>query len=505
MAKGKVGLLDRVISEISPAWGLERHRAAQKLKVARARAEYDGASHGRRTANWRRNGKDANAELNPSVMIALRGIARDICRNNPHAAAGKKKWADYLVGSGITFQVYRGDKVDKDLTALAKKHFESTACDPLGQHNLYGLQYQAACTLVESGSALARRRWRRPKDSLPVPFQVQVLEPDYINMQLSGPNSAGGARLQGIELDQIGRRVGYWLYSGHPGAVLPGGLDTKLIPASEIAYCYRAERPEALHGATWFAPVIARIKDFGDYEDAQLVRQKIAACFTVFRIGTDEFDGEPTTDSNGNPIEQDPLLTAVEPGIIEDLAEGSKIEFANPPSVDGYEPYSKVSLHAMAAGLGLPYETLSGDLSGVSFISGRLGRLELRQAVQTVQWNILIPQFCQPIGTWFLDAVQASGGDITDCWVKWSPQRFAMASPETEIPANRDAIRSGQASWSAVIRESGEDPEEVAAELASDLARFDALGLVLDCDPRRVTQVGNAVQMTPQQMDQRGK
>ena len=271
--------------------------------------------------------------------------------------------------------------------------------------------------------------------------------------------------------------------------MLPGGLDSKLVAATEVAYAYRPDRPEALHGATWFSPVIVRMKDFGDYEDAQLVRQKIASCYTVFRTGVIEDDG-PDTDSNGMPVEDGPLLGAVEPGIIEDLPDGADVKFAQPPGVDGYEPYSRVSLTAVAAGVGLPYEVLTGDLSKVSFISGRLGRLDLKSSVETVQWNILIPQFCEPVGQWFLDAVEFAGGDITDCEVRWTPPRFPMASPETEVPADRDAVRAFQKTPSQVLRERGEDPDSFTAEYAADLKRFDDLGIIVDCDPRRVTQVG---------------
>ncbi|USI71623.1 phage portal protein [Sphingomonas morindae] len=468
----------------------------QRVRRGGAAAQYEGASYSRRTAGWRRSGRDPNAELTPQVMLALRGIARDMVRNNPYAARGQNKWADYLVGAGITFQVYRNGKVDKDLTALARRHFDSTACDPLGKSNLYGLQLQAAKTLVTAGGVLQRRRWRRGSDGLPVPFQIQVLEPDYINMSLSGPSQGGGSRIQGIELDQIGRLAGYWLYSGHPGAVLPSGLDTRLIAASEIAYCYQGDRPEALHGATWFAPVIVRIKDFGDYEDAQLVRQKIASCYTVFKIG----------DGSGDDEELDDPIEALEPGIIETVAPGTDIKFASPPGVDGYEPYSRVSLQAISAGLGMPYEILTGDVSKVSFISGRLSRLDFKVAVETIQWTILIPQLCEPVGRWFLEAAALQGVDVDGASFVWTPPRFPMMSPETEIPAVRDAIRSGQQTISGAARERGQDPDVFLEEWAADAKRLDDLGLIFDSDPRHVTAVGNPVAaLTPDQMDKRGE
>ncbi|UAK26521.1 phage portal protein [Sphingomonas nostoxanthinifaciens] len=78
------------------------------------------------------------------------------------------------------------------MTKLARAHFDSTACDAAGRHNFCGLQLQAARTIVISGAVLARRRWRRASDGLPVPFQLQILEPDYINMQFSAPRRQHG-------------------------------------------------------------------------------------------------------------------------------------------------------------------------------------------------------------------------------------------------------------------------------------------------------------------------
>ena len=70
-----------------------------------------------------------------------------------------------------------------------------------------------------------------------------------------------------------------------------------------------------------------------------------------------------------------------------------------------------------------------------------------------------------------------------------------VLDPASEVPANRDAVRSGQKTHSQVIRENGDDPDTFFAEMAEDLKRLDELGIVLDSDPRRVTQAGNAVQI----------
>jgi lambda family phage portal protein len=495
------GLIDRLLGRRAPE--------AKKATVARprisrgARAEYDGATQGKRAAGWRRTRLDANSELSPSVQALLRGIARDLVRNNPFAARGAAKIAEAIVGTGITFQVYRGGKVDDRLNKLARRHFDKPTCDAAGRHDLYGLQLQAARTIVESGAALVRRRWRRAADGLPLPFQLQVLEPDYLDQSKHGqlasaPDKNGGFCIHGIQFDPIGRREGYWLYNGHPGSSKPLLQGSTFIPAGEIAHVFRADRPEQEHGATWFAPVILRSRDFADYEDAQLTRQKLAAAFVGVVHGEDlegNIPGIVTEGEEGaigaDPIDEREPLDYVEPGTFQYLRDGEQVTFSKPPTVEGYADYSKVSLRAISVGLGVPYEVLTGDLSGVSFISGRLGRLEYRDTVAAWQWLMFIPQLCGSVERWFFEALELAGEDTTGLSMRWTPTPTKMLDPATEVAANRDAIRSGQMTISSAARERGEDPDTFLAEWAEDARRLDALGLIFDSDPRKVTAVGN--------------
>jgi len=458
-----------------------------KVKRGRARAEYDGATLGRRAAGWRRNRLDANSELTPATRAALNGVARDLDRNNPWAHSGANKIAEHMVGTGITFQILRNGKIDKALSEIARAHFDTTSCDSGGRLNLYGLQLQAARTIVVSGAVLLRRRWRRKSDRLPLPFQLQLLEPDYIDPTKHGPTAAGkgGFAVHGIEFDAIGKRTGYWLYNDHPGSARSADRSATFVQAADVAHVFRADRPEQEHGATWFAPVILRLKDFADYEDAQLNRQKIAASFAGFvkDDGTGQLPG----------VEEDeerPELDYIEPGTLTLLSPGQDVTFANPPSIDGYMDFSRVSQRAVSAGLGVPYELLTGDISQVSFISGRFGRLTFNRALATWQWNMFIPQFCHAVERWMLEALAILGHDLTGVTVQHTPPKHEMLNPAEEVKANRDAVRSGQKTPSQVVRENGDDPDTFFEEMKADFDRLDRLGLILDIDPRRVTQVG---------------
>lgn len=478
-------------------------------KIARGRGPrnaYDGATEGRRAAGWRRSLKDANGELTPRAQQLLRGISSDLERNNPFATRGVASIAGNIVGAGITFQVYRNGVIDKRLNAIAREHFDKKNCDAAGRHDLYGLQLQAARTIVVRGGAVMRRRWRRRSDGLPLPFQLQVLEPDYIDPSKHGPlptvpGKAGGYSIYGIQFSPIGQREGYWLYNAHPGSITLNRMGSTFVQARDVAHIFRADRPEQEHGATWLAPVILRMRDFADFEDAELTRQKLSSAYVGVVTGDDGEGHIPGIVSDGDEdagvagdsgIEED-RLDFIEPGTFQYARGGEEVTFSSPPQAQGYADYSKVSLRAVSAGLGVPYEELTGDLSNVSYISGRLGKLTFKRDVAIWQWLMFIPQFCGAVEGWFLEALEMMGEDTNGVTMRWTPAPTEMLNPSEEVPAIRDAIRAGLSTISEAARNRGVDPDTFLEEWKADADRLDELGLVFDSDPRKVTAVGNAV------------
>lgn len=482
------GLLTRAFRAVAPVRAAARAEAQVRLERAQVRVaalrgirnQYDGASHSRRTQGWRRSAKDANYELMGSAStLAL--TARDMVRNNPYAERAVSAISADIVGTGITFQVLRNGKPDPEMTALAKAHLETTSCDAEGRQNIYGLQLQAARTVVESGAVLARYRARFARDGLPVPFQIQLLEPDYLDASRNGLFDRG-TYVGGIQFDQIGNRVCYWLFPQHPGAIASQGMIAAPIAAQDVLHVFRADRPGQQHGASWFAPVIMSMREFADYQDGQLLRQKIAGAYAVFRIGFEGEDGEEPEASERSDF--------IEPGMIEDLPSGADVKFATPPGVEGYADFAKISVRTFATGLNLPYD-IFGDLESVNFSSGRIGRIAYNRQLDSWTWNMLIPQFCDPVATWFFRAAQLLGNDITGCTMKWTPPARPVLDLSTEGKAIRDMVRAGLMDPESAIRERGENPDEIWAAWKRCIDKWDELGLVFDSDPRRVTQVGN--------------
>ena len=277
--------------------------------------------------------------------------------------------------------------------------------------------------MVEAGEVLVRRRLRRASDGLPVPLQLQVLEADFLDATKSGALGAGRL-VQGIEFDPVGKRRAYWLHAEHPGdayGALQNGLQSRPVPATEIAHVYEKQRTQA-RGVPWGAPVIRSLRDLDDYEVAELVRKKTEACVTAIVFGDDEAQqgiAPSVVDADGNRVEQ------FEPGLIAYARGGKDIRFNQPAATGGYGEYKRASLHTISAGFRVPYELLTGDLSQVNYSSIRAGLVEFRRQIDAVQWQLFIPMFCAPVWRWFTEAAWAAGQIPSPIVpVEWSPPSF---------------------------------------------------------------------------------
>jgi lambda family phage portal protein len=469
-----MSIFERAIRRLAPGLALARARNRAALGLIEAR--YDIATPGNRMKSWRPRSSDADEAGSARQRMAF--IARDMSRNTPFAERAKGVIAANVIGDGIIPKVKAETPAAREaMLALVEAHFDTPAIDADGRQNLYGLQRLAMQTVVESGEVLIRRRRRDDRDGLPLPFQVQVLEPDYLDEGRDWRLENGNRIHEGIEYDRVGRRVAYWLFPEHPGSGSIGWHDSRSrrVPASEVLHIYRQDRPGQMRGVTWFAPIALQLQDLADHQEAQLVRQKIAACFAAFRTSPDP-EGR---------MEDVPELSSITPGRIQNLAPGEDIKFAEPPGVSGYDEFTQGVLRSVAAGLGVTYEALTGDLSRVNFSSARMGRMEMDRNISAWQHLMIIPQMCQPIGRWAMEAMDAA--QVTPRGAQgfdWVPPHRVLVDPTREIPALAAKVRAGFASRPSVIRELGYDPERVTEEIERDMADRQAAGLMFESDAR---------------------
>jgi lambda family phage portal protein len=407
-----------------------------------------------------------------------------LVRNNPYAESALTTIADDAVGWGI---VAKPATADPRFAKAWKAWAETTACDADGRHDFYGLQKLVMRTAVESGECIVRRRLRRPDDGLPIPIQIQVLDPDFLDTSkdTSTLPSSQNRIIQGVEFDAIGRRVAYWLFPEHPGSSSSGFGTSVRVPAESVQHVFKPTRSGQVRAASWFANVLLRFKDFDEFEDATLMKQKIAACLAVI---TSDVDGSAT--ALGTTTTENPEIDSLEPGMIMNVPPGRTVEVVQPPQVREYDAYSKTVLRAIATGLGVTYEDLTGDYQDMPFSAARMSRMRHERRIHDWRWRILIPQFCDPVWVWARQAAAVMGQANVDTMAKWTPPPFAMVDPVNEGLAVQRNVRTGITSMPEAIRERGYDPDDLMEEIAEFNKKLDDLGIVLDSDPRKMTQAG---------------
>lgn len=317
-----------------------RHRTAAEqakvldLKAAREHLRaFEGAKTSRRTANWLTSQKGPNADLRPALRWLIQR-SQDLYDSDPWIHRAVEVIVSNTIGTGIEGAPVGGTK---SFGAAYQEWASSTACDFYGRTNLFGLQEMAMRTIAVRGSVLVRKRLDPSlADQGLVPLQLQVMEPDWLDStQDNGRDIVGGKRF-----DEFGRWISAFLYDHHPGesGISALRLTSTEVPASELLHVYEDQRPGRFTGVPWGASVLLRARDLADYESAEILKQKLAACFAGFVV---ELDAE--TDEEG-----DDLTETIEPGLLQRLKSGQDIRFSNPPTVEGYGKFSEQQLRAIA-------------------------------------------------------------------------------------------------------------------------------------------------------------
>jgi len=457
---------------------------------------YEGASQSRRVRSWTATSEGPNTVIFGSGDI-LRARSHDQVRKNPWASKGLRSYVANAIGTGIKPQSRHPKPEIRAALHKAWKRWCDEA-DADGQTDFYGLQALSVRSMGEGGEGLARFRTRLPQDGLSVPLQLQLLEAEHLPVMKNetAPNSGNIVRA-GIEFDRIGRRVAYHLYREHPSDISvlfqANSQQTVRLNASDVIHLYQPLRPGQLRGEPWFAPSLVRLWDIDKTDDAHLVKHQIANMFAGF-ITKNALD-DSLLGENASDVDADNVPIAnLESGTMQELLPGEDIKFSQPPGGGEYEQFIRPQLRAVAAGLGITYEMLTGDLTGVNYSSIRAGILEFRRSCEQLQYFTIAFQFCRRVWRRWCDAAAfvgvidsrdylANRGDYWD--VDWICPGWDWVDPEKEVAAKKESVRCGFESRSKIVNGLGYDPEVMDEEIASDNKRADDQGLIYDSDARK--------------------
>ncbi len=456
---------------------------------------YEAAGQGRRSRSWSapRSGPNAALENN---LETLRARSRAARRNIGYADAMIDAYVTDGVGTGIKPRFATSDKgLNKELGELFSDWTDESDAD--GRGDFYGQQAMAVASMAEGGDCFTRLRTRRPEDGLSVPLQLQVLEGEYCPVERTMPLASGNQVINGVEFDLLGRRVAYWLYQRHPndmsGWLVERGEPVRVL-ASDVCHLGEVRRPGQIRGEPWISRSLIKLRDFDAYDDAELVRKKNATLFTGFVTqdgDSDVFDGDDMLD------DPDGQQVTLEPGVVQDLRPGEKIEFTEPTDVGAnYSTFMRQQLQSAAAAGRVLYEMLSGDYSQVNDRTWRAAISTYRRRVQRWQHQLLVFQWCRPVVRRWLDLAILSGAiklpagmsDRDSRRVIWVPQGWAYIHPVQDVQAATARIQAGLSSRQAEVAAMGDDAEVIDEQQAADQQRQDDLGLAYTSDGRNAVK-----------------
>lgn len=435
--------------------------------------------------------------------VSVVARSRYLAVNNPYAAMAREAFVSSLVGTGIVPSPLTPDQaVKKEMRELFNDWTDE--CDADAITDFYGLQATIAGEMFEAGECFVRMRTRNPQDGFQVPFQLQLIPSEMCPVSRN-INLGDGRRVEcGIEFDAIGRRQAYHFYRVHPGTDQFFGEfrgDFTQVPADEVLHLYRPIRAGQIRGLPHTLSAISTLALLDLYDDAELERKRIAALFAAFitrNPGTEGQDDHPLGTSSSfvgtaaggwTPFIQNAPTPALEPGATIDLEPGEDIKFSEPADVGmTYEPFQYRNLLRAAAGFGVPYAEMTGDLRQANYGSIRAGLLTFRRRATQMQHSVMVYQLCRPIWNRFVqEAVLAQQLTVTPREflarqrelqrVKWVPPAWEWIDPQKDALAEKIAVDNHFKPRSQTIEEQGYDPEVVDETIKADRDRLISLGI----------------------------
>jgi lambda family phage portal protein len=264
-----------------------------------------------------------------------------------------------------------------------------------------------------------------------------------------------------------------------------------------VIHLFVQEHVGQRHGISVFEPVIKRLGDIDESVEAEIIRKNVEACFAGFitpaAVGdVDDAMGDVEDQGEGRFATE-----TLEPGMLTRLRPGEDVKFADPKGSGGLNDIVKLALFSTAAGVGITYEHLSGDLSNVNYSSYRAGSLEFQRSIGRIQYNTIIPVALDRIWARFQrDARERSLiGARVSYEMKWTPPPFESVDPVKEANGNIALMQAGLESRRNLVNARGYDFNTLMAEIAEDTATQKNLGLLFKGDPFNPTQSGSADQV----------
>ena len=372
-------------------------------------------------------------------------------------------------------------------------------CDALGLSTFAEIEQLVVKSWLLSGDVFVLFKTGETTPMNPYSLRLHVIEADRISTPSwcmgkhflspgntegvvpEGKPGAGHAIHDGVEVDENGRAVAYYISDRYPGQlsakktgwvrVEAFGKETGLPNILRIA---ESERPDQYRGVPYLTPVVENILQLRRYTESELMAALVQSFFTAWvetEADTNEFpinDVGPSLpeDNEPEPDEINDNEYRMGPGTVLHLRKGEKVQFGSPqiPTV-GFDTFVKTVSRTIGAALELPYEVLLKEFTS-SYSASRGALLEAWEAIR-MRRTWMTETFCKPVyERWMAEAVALgrirAPGFFTDpllrdawCGSQWIGPVQGQLDPKKEAEAALSLASYGVKTYNQITREFG--------------------------------------------------
>lgn len=450
--------LDNVVAWISPEAGAKR--AAWRATYNELR-NYDAGNNSRLNAGWR--AANYSAEMTDRTSRdTIRARARDLERNSDIANSLISAYKRNVIGAGYNLQAKtKNAKLNADIEKLWKKWCKARNCDVTGTQTLNQILRMAVTRKKVDGGILFVKVYTN--DGM-IPFKLQMIEVDELDTLQVGETAGGNRIVGGIEYNKYNRPVAYWIRQyGIDGFSLE---KPRRIDANDVIFYYTKRRPSQIREMSDMSQTATRIRDTNEFMTAVSVKERIAACLSVFikkQLPTVGIGRNAATENVGKHEYDGKTLT---PGMIKELNAGDEVQVVNPTGQGSdATSFTKLQQRMIGAGQGLSYEATSRDMSETNYASARQGAIEDEMTYQE-EVEAILAILDEIYETFVISCYLAGLIKVNkDFWTKkddylehgWIKSPKKWIDPLKESSANKIALNTGQKTYKEIAAENGRD------------------------------------------------
>ncbi len=467
-----------IIERISPSWAYKREVWRQARDIQKR--SYDAGQFDRLNRNWFAH-NDSAEMTDRNYRDTVRARARDLERNSDLMNANVLTWVRNVVGKGYELEA---KTADDDFNGAIEKLWaiwcRKDNCDVTGSQSFWEMARMAVRRKRIDGGILFIKCHT---DGGTVPFKLQAVEVDELDSVHYAPREKGNRVVGGVEYNSFNKAVGYWIRQYDIDGLT--SLNARYVPRENVIFYFSKTRPSQIREMPEMAATIGRIKELNGFIEAASIKERIAACLSVFikkTLPTGELGRAPKA---GKVKDYNEIKLT--PGMITDLNAGDEIAVVNPgTSATNGSDFIKSMSRLISAGQGISYEAASRDLSDANYSSARQATIEDEETFVPEQEKlknefldeaykefvisaVLSGAVTEPRGFW--DDIESYTDHV------WNRKPKKWIDPYKEAMANKIALESAQKPINEIWREDGKDYQTVLSEMKKVQEYAEEIGL----------------------------